>query len=123
MLVILRANWFVEGHRIRRGSPPSQPVEVPDHLRDILPPGARIVEDEAQIEAIQEQEQAKTFSEMARSRTGRQSMVDFLQGPKPQPEPEPEPKPEPEPEPEIKELLKAAKAVVNGKPSRRGGKK
>ncbi len=45
MLVRLRANWFVNGRRIRRGNPPRVPVEVPDELRDRLPAGAEIVED------------------------------------------------------------------------------
>ncbi len=120
MQVILRANWFVEGRRIRCGVPPSRPVEVPDHLREKLPTGARVAEDGTTASAPKVIDEAKTFSAMARGLSGRKSMVDFLNSnppPPAQPEPVPEPKPLPEPEPEaeepedVAELLKAAKAA------------
>lgn len=44
MKVILKANWFVEGRRIRRSLSARDPVEVPDELRDKLPKSAVIIE-------------------------------------------------------------------------------
>ena len=126
MLVVLKANWFVEGRRIRCGVPPSQPVEVADRLRSRLPSSARVVEEGEVAAVLTPSETQKTFSGMARSLAGRKSLVDYL-GSNPEPKPEPveaveppkptEPSsPEPEveleqPEPDIKEVLKAAKAV------------
>ena len=123
MKVILRANWFVEGRRIRRGNPPSQPVEVPDHLRDKLPTGARIVEEGETVEAPKGPRQAETFTEMVRSRSGRQSMVDLLKATgqivTPEPEPEPELVHEPEPEDDVLDRARAAAK----EPLKRGSKK
>ncbi len=143
MKVILRANWFVEGRRIRRGAPPSQPVEVPDHLRSRLPKGAVIVE-EGSSEPSPAAAAPETFAEMVRSNTGRQSLVDRLgsnpmkklepipeveNGSEVEPEVEDDPEDEPEVEPEVEpqgpvdddvdELLEAAKAASGKKSSKR----
>ena len=129
MLVVLKGNWFIEGRRIRRGNPPSQPVEVPDHLRSKLPSDARVVEEGEVGAPIKPVAKDTTFSAMARDFSGRQSLVDYLgSNPTVEPVPEPavnplsevgsgvhmEPKPEPEPEaeePDIEDVLKAAKAA------------
>lgn len=76
MWVILRANWFVGGRRIRRGNPPSTPVEVPDEYRDMLPRGAQVVVDDYKP-PISEITDIRTLSEMARKRGG--SLLDYLQ--------------------------------------------
>ena len=88
MLVVLKANWFVDGYRIRRGNPPSQPVEVADHLRSKLPSSARIVE-EGEVPKVLEPGAPKTFSEMARARGGGRTLVDFLARNKPAVVPKP----------------------------------
>ena len=71
MLVVLKTNWFVEGRRIRRGAPPSQPVEVADHLRNQLPSDARVVEEDEVAAVPTPSEVQKTFSGMARDLSGR----------------------------------------------------
>ena len=110
MLVVLKTNWFVEGRRIRRGAPPSQPVEVADHLRNQLPSDARVVEEGEVAATPTPSEVQKTFSGMARDLSGRKSLVDHL-GSNPEPKPEPALPEDEQPEPDIKEVLKAAKAA------------
>lgn len=46
MWVVLKSNWFVGGRRIRRGTPPSKPVEIPDKLEGKLPSTAKKLSNE-----------------------------------------------------------------------------
>jgi hypothetical protein len=45
MWVKLKTNWFVDGHRIRRGEPPGTPVLIDDKYRDKLPSSAVVVDE------------------------------------------------------------------------------
>ena len=77
MKVVLRANWFVGGAMIKRGEPPSVPVEVPDQYRDCLPTGAKIVADDYESPNVKSTAQdVRSLSELAR-RKGT-SMVEHL---------------------------------------------
>lgn len=57
MWVKLKRNWFTPKGRFRAGR---YPVEVPDELRDILPPDALVVKTK---EVVEEEESHDTFSE------------------------------------------------------------
>ena len=77
MKVVLRANWFVGGAMIKRGEPPSVPVEVPDQYRDCLPTGAKIVADDYESPNVKSNAEAvRSLSELSR-RKGT-SMVEQL---------------------------------------------
>ena len=52
MQVILRRNWFVVGRRFRHGEPQGTPIEIPDHLRPLLPKSAKVVEGDVQAEVV-----------------------------------------------------------------------
>lgn len=67
MKVRLRANFFANGRRYRRGEPPSVPVEIPSALKDKLPKAAVIMsEDDAATEA-EGDDPTKVFKGAARS--------------------------------------------------------
>ena len=98
MRVVLVAPFFVDGTRYRRGNPPSQPVEMPDHLRDKLPATARVLADDEVVEAPLDRAPT-TLNEMGRVRFGGATLAEHLMRNVPKkPEPKVEAKVEIEPE-------------------------
>ena len=111
MRVVLAATWFVEGVRYRRGNPPSQPVEIPDHLRGQLPPTARVLADDEVVEAPLARA-PNTLNEMGRARHGGPTMAEHLRRNMPKkPEPVLE---DPEPEAPLQGFEEPISFVVDG---------